>query len=142
MRKAIFWGLAGTLMEWGPKGALVPYPDAAATLALCAYKGYQNYLLAEGIPQPEKLLSQLCLEPFFPGRVICGRVEITGEREDGVYRKAELSAHFPSMIWLVSGDAQEIAGAKRAGWHTIQVHRSGGGADFTCPTLTEVWRLL
>lgn len=142
MRKAIFWGLDGTLLERGPTGSPVPYPDAAATLALCAYKGYQNYLLAEGIPQPEKLLSQLHLELFFPGRVICGRVEITGEKGDGVYRKAELAAHFPGMIWLVSGIAQEIAGAKAAGWHTIQVHRSGGGAEFTCPTLTEVWRLL
>ena len=46
------------------------------------------------------------------------------------------------MIWLVSGDSQELAGAKAAGWHTIQVHREDGEADFTCPTLTDVWRLL
>lgn len=142
MRKAIFWGFTGTLVKQAPGNPLAAYPDAAATLALCAYKGYQNYLLAEGVSQPEKLLSQLCLEQFFPDRVVCGQVEFTGEKGDGIYRKAELSAHFPGMIWLVSADAKEIAGAKAAGWHTVQVHGGDGGADFACPTLAEVWRLL
>ena len=55
MRKAIFWGFLGTLAEPGAPspnpldpGQYRVYPDAAATLALCAYKGYQNYMLAEG----------------------------------------------------------------------------------------------
>ena len=47
------------------------------------------------------------------------------------------------MIWMVGDNPQaDIAGAKAAGWHTIQVHRRDGQADFTCPTLTDVWRLL
>ena len=58
MRKAIFWGFLGTLAEPGAPspnpldpGQYRVYPDAAATLALCAYKGYQNYMLAEcGMP--------------------------------------------------------------------------------------------
>ena len=135
MRKAIFWGFLGTLAEPGAPspnpldpGQYRVYPDAAATLALCAYKGYQNYMLAEGFPRLTELLPKLHLERFFPGRVVSGRVE--------------LAAHFPGMIWLVSGDSQELAGAKAAGWHTIQVHREDGEADFTCPTLTDVWRLL
>ena len=111
-------------------------------MALCAYKGYQNYMLAEGFPRLTELLPKLHLERFFPGRVVSGRVELAGSHGEGLYRRAELAAHFPGMIWLVSGDSQELAGAKAAGWHTIQVHREDGEADFTCPTLTDVWRLL
>ena len=88
------------------------YPDAAATLALCAYKGYQNYMLAEGFPRLTELLPKLHLERFFPGRVVSGRVELAGSHGEGLYRRAELAAHFPGMIWLVSGDSQELAGAK------------------------------
>ena len=71
-----------------------------------------------------------------------GRGVGAGNHGEGLYRRAELAAHFPGMIWLVSGDSQELAGAKAVGWHTIQVHREDGEADFTCPTLTDVWRLL
>ena len=149
MRKAIFWGFLGTLAEPGAPspnpldpGQYRVYPDAAATLALCAYKGYQNYMLAEGFPRLTELLPKLHLERFFPGRVVSGRVELAGSHGEGLYRRAELATHFPGMIWLVSGDSQELAGAKAAGWHTIQVHREDGEADFTCPTLTDVWRLL
>ena len=85
------------------------YPDAAATLALCAYKGYQNYMLAEGFPRLTELLPKLHLERFFPGRVVSGRVELAGSHGEGLYRRAELAAHFPGMIWLVSGDSQELA---------------------------------
>ncbi len=151
MRKAIFWGFLGTLAEAVPLDAgqdfLDPrqyrvYPDAAAVLALCAYKGYHNYLLAEGFPYLTQLLPKLYLDSFFQGRVVAGKVELAGSSGEGLYRRAELAAHFPQKIWLVSGDPQELAGAKAAGWHTIQVHRDRVGADFTCQSLTDVWRLL
>ena len=99
-------------------------------------------MLAEGFPRLTELLPKLHLERFFPGRVVSGRVELAGNHGEGLYRRAELAAHFPGMIWLVSGDSQELAGAKAAGWRTIQVHGKDGGADFACPTLTAVWHLL
>jgi FMN phosphatase YigB (HAD superfamily) len=151
LRKAIFWGFLGTLAEPVPQAAgrdaLDPrqyrvYPDAAATLALCAYKGYRNYLLAEGFPYLTELLPKLYLDSFFLDRVVSGRVELAGSSGEGVYRRAELAAHFPQKIWLVSGVPQELAGAKAAGWHTIQVHTKGMETDFTCRSLTDVWRLL
>ena len=43
------------------------YPDAAATLALCAYKGYRNYLLSDNFPELPELLEKLYLRQFFPG---------------------------------------------------------------------------
>lgn len=149
MRKAVFWGFLGTLAEpasqdGGPMdpGQYRVYPDAAATLALCAYKGFQNYLLAEGFPHITGLLPKLYLEGFFRNRVVSGRVELAGSYGEGMYRRAELAAHFPGMIWMVSGDPKELAGAKAAGWRTIQVHGKDEGADFACPTLTAVWHLL
>ena len=55
------------------------YPDAAATLALCAYKGYQNYMLAEGFPRLTGLLPKLHLEALLSrNRVVSGRVELAG----------------------------------------------------------------
>lgn len=151
MRKAIFWGVLGTLAEPAPSAQgrcfLDPaqyrvYPDAAATLALCAYKGFRNYLLAGDFPQVSALLPDLCLEPFFRDRVVSGRVELAGSQGDGIFRRAELAAHFPQCLWLVSGDPEEIAKAKEAGWHTVQVHGSGAGADIACLTLSDVWRVL
>lgn len=151
MRKAIFWGFLGTLAEPVPPAAgrdvLDPrryrvYPDAAAALALCAYKGYHNYLLAEGFPHLTELLPKLYLDRFFQGRVVSGKVELAGSFGEGLYRRAELAAHFPQRIWLVSGDPQELAGARAAGWHTVQVHNGRAEADFTCRSLTDVWRLL
>ncbi len=151
MRKAIFWGFLGTLAESIPPDAgqdfLNPrqyrvYPDAAATLALCAYKGYHNYLLAEGFLYLTELLPKLYLDSFFQGRVVTGKVELAGSSGEGIYRRGELAAHFPQKIWLVSGVPQELTGARAAGWHTIQVHTSGIEADFTCRSLTDVWRLL
>ena len=104
MRKAIFWGFLGTLAEPGAPspnpldpGQYRVYPDAAATLALCAYKGYQNYMLAEGFPRLTELLPKLHLERFFPGRVVSGRVELAGSHGEGLYRRAELAAHFPGI---------------------------------------------
>ena len=92
MRKAIFWGFLGTLAEPGAPspnpldpGQYRVYPDAAATLALCAYKGYQNYMLAEGFPRLTELLPKLHLERFFPGRVVSGRVELAGNHGEGLY---------------------------------------------------------
>ena len=95
-----------------------------------------------GFPHITGLLPKLYLEGFFRNRVVSGRVELAGSYGEGMYRRAELAAHFPGMIWMVSGDPKELAGAKAAGWHTIQVHRRDGQADFTCSTLTDVWRLL
>ena len=151
MRKAIFWGFLGTLAEPAPSARarcfLDPaqykvYPDAAATLALCAYKGFRNYLLAAEFPQVSALLPGLCLEPFFRDRVVSGRVELAGSAGEGIFRRAELAAHFPQSIWLVSGDPQELARAKMAGWHTVQVYGSDAEADLSCPTLSQVWRVL
>lgn len=91
MRKAIFWGFLGTLAEPGAPspnpldpGQYRVYPDAAATLALCAYKGYQNYMLAESFPRLTELLPKLHLERFFPGRVVSGRVELAGNPRGGL----------------------------------------------------------
>lgn len=118
------------------------YPDAAATLALCAYKGYQNYLLSDNFPELPQLLEKLFLRPFFRACVVSGQEGLC-KPDVRLFRRAELAAHFPGMIWMVGDNPQaDIAGAKAAGWHTIQVHREDGEADFTCPTLTDVWRLL
>ena len=150
MRKAIFWGFLGTLAEPGAPspnpldpGQYRVYPDAAATLALCAYKGYQNYMLAEGFPRLTELLPKLHLERFFPERVVSGRVELAGSHGEGLVPPG--GACRPLSRHDLAGQRQipkELAGAKAAGWHTIQVHRGDGEADFTCPTLTDVWRLL
>lgn len=118
------------------------YPDAAATLALCAYKGYRNYLLSDNFPELPELLEKLYLRPFFEACVVSGQVGLN-KPDARIFRQGELAARFPHMIWMVGDNPQaDIAGAKAAGWHTIQVHREDGEADFTCPTLTGVWRLL
>lgn len=118
------------------------YPDAAATLALCAYKGYRNYLLSDNFPELPQLLERLYLRQFFEGCVVSGQVGLN-KPDVRIFRQAELAAHFPQLIWMVGDNPQaDIAGAKSAGWHTIQVHGKDGGADFTFPTLTDVWRFL
>ena len=118
------------------------YHDAAATLALCAYKGYRNYLLSDNFPELPELLEKLYLRQFFRECLVSGREGLC-KPDVRLFRRAELAAHFPHMIWMVGDNPQaDIAGAKAAGWHTIQVHRRDGQADFTCPTLTDVWRLL
>lgn len=118
------------------------YHDAAATLALCAYKGYRNYLLSDNFPELPELLEKLYLRQFFRECLVSGREGLC-KPDVRLFRRAELAAHFPHMIWMVGDNPQaDIAGAKAAGWRTIQVHRRDGQADFTCPTLTDVWRLL
>ena len=102
MRKAIFWGFLGTLAEPGAPspnpldpGQYRVYPDAAATLALCAYKGYQNYMLAEGFPRLTELLPKLHLERFFPGRVVSGRVELEETTGGACYAGRRFAPNLP-----------------------------------------------
>lgn len=120
------------------------YPDASATLALCAYKGYKNYLLSDNFPELEGLLERLYLRQFFTACVVSGVVGLNKPNVK-LFRKAELAASFPSMIWMVGDNPNaDIAGAKSAGWHSVLVHREENncGADLCCTTLTEVVRHL
>ncbi len=118
------------------------YPDAAATLALCAYKGYRNYLLSDNFPELPELLEKLYLRQFFRECLVSGR-EGFCKPDVRLFRRAELAAHFPHKIWMVGDNPRsDVAGAKAAGWRAIQVHGRSPGADASCETLTEVWRLV
>lgn len=120
------------------------YPDASATLALCAYKGYKNYLLSDNFPELESLLERLYLRQFFVDCVVSGTVGLN-KPDVRLFRKAELVAHFPSLIWMVGDNPKaDIAGGQSAGWHTVLVHRDKNdcGAVLCCPTLTDVARHL
>lgn len=117
------------------------YPDASAVLALCAYKGYKNYLLSDNFPELEELLEKLYLRPFFTGCLVSGKVGLN-KPDVRLFRKAELMAHFPSLIWMVGDNpAADLKGAKGAGWHGALVHWGQGKnaqADLCCDTLTEL----
>ena len=118
------------------------YPDAAATLALCAYKGYRNYLFSDNFPELPQLLEKLYLRQFFLGCLVSGQVGLC-KPDVRFFRKAELAAHFPQRIWIVGDNPRaDIEGGKRAGWHTVQVHRQDGDGELAVPTLTDVWRHL
>lgn len=120
-------------------------PDAAAALAVCAYKGWRNYILTNNFPEWESLFDQLGLRQFFSGIVVSGAVGAS-KPEEKIFRLAERTARFPSLIWMVGDNPiADIEGAKNAGWHTAYLAKPGAphaGADITALSLTEIGRRL
>lgn len=120
-------------------------PDAAATLAVCAYQGWKNYILTNNFPEWESLFGRLGLRQFFSGIVVSGVVGAS-KPEEKIFRIAERVANFPSLIWMVGDNPQaDIAGGLAAGWHTAHLSRPGAprsGAEVTVSSLTELLRYL
>lgn len=120
-------------------------PDAAAVLAVCAYKGYRNYILTNNFPEWESLFNELGLRQFFSGIIVSGTVGAC-KPDEKIFRIAERLASFPSLIWMVGDNpAADIGGAKNAGWHTAYIAKPGAknaGAEVTVATLSELLRFL
>ncbi len=120
-------------------------PDAAATLAVCAYKGWKNYVLSNNFPELEEVLEALGLRRFFAGIVNSGQLGLC-KPDERIFRKAELIAGFPSFIWMVGDNpTADIAGARQAGWHTAHIAKPGAsssGAEVTVSSLTELLKYL
>ena len=104
------------------------YPDAAAVLAVCLYKGYKNYLLSNNYPELEEVLARLQLRQFFfwMYRLRQGWRKQTSPRD---LSAGGGSGQFP-VPDLDGGDnpVADIAGAKGAGWKTALVHGPEGAA--------------
>ncbi len=120
-------------------------PDAAAVLAVCAFKGYKNYILTNNFPEWESLFAKLGLGQFFSGIINSGTVGACKPQEK-IFRIAERAASFPSLIWMVGDNpVADIEGAKNAGWHTVYITSPGtknSGAEVTVTSLSEVLRFL
>lgn len=118
-------------------------PDASAVLAVCAYKGYKNYLLSNNYPELEQVLEGLYLRQFFSGCVVSGCLGVN-KPEEKLFRLAEQTAQFPSLVWMVGDNPEaDIKGAKRAGWKTALLGAAGdSGADIAAETLTGLMRML
>lgn len=119
--------------------------DAAAVLAVCAYKGYRNYILTNNFPEWESLFGQLGLRQFFSGIIVSGAVGAC-KPDEKIFRIAERVANFPSLIWMVGDNPiADIRGAKNAGWHTAHITEPGtknSGAEITVTTLSELLKFL
>lgn len=119
--------------------------DAAATLAVCAYKGYRNYLLSNNFPELEEVLERLWLRRFFAGCVVSTAVGVN-KPDVKIFRIAERVAKFPSLIWMVGDNpAADIRGAREAGWHTVYLAKAGAAharAEITVDGLSEILRYL
>lgn len=120
-------------------------PDAAATLAVCAYNGWKNYILTNNFPEWESLFDQLGLRSYFSGVVNSGAVGAC-KPEERIFRLAERAANFPSFIWMVGDNpVADIQGAKNAGWHTAYITEPGSkssGAEVTVTSLKELLKFL
>ena len=120
-------------------------PDAAAVLAVCAFKGYKNYILTNNFPEWESLFDGLGLRQFFSGIVNSGVVGAC-KPDEKIFRIAERTANFPSLIWMVGDNPiADIEGAKNAGWHTAHITRPGApssGAEVTVTFLSELLKFL
>lgn len=146
MRRAIFWDFDGTLTDGEPfSDGCRARPDAAAVLAVCAFKGYKNYILANGPPELGELVNRLGLWRFFSGIVISGTVGAC-KPDEKIFRIAERTAKFPSLIWMVGDDpVADIEGAKNSGWHTAYITEPGAkssGAEVTVTGLSELLKFL
>lgn len=114
-------------------------PDAAAALAVCAYRGWRNYILSNNYPELEQAVKALGLDRFFSGYVVSGAVGLS-KPDEKIFRFAERAAKFPSLIWLV-GDSPsaDVAGANNAGWHSAYLAKPGAahiGAEVTVDSLS------
>lgn len=120
-------------------------PDAAATLALCAYNGWRNYILSNNYPELEQTIDALGLRQFFSGLVVSGVVGAC-KPDEKIFRLAERAANFPSLIWMVGDNpVADIKGARDAGWHTAYIAPRGAtnaGAEVTVTGLSELLKYL
>ena len=120
-------------------------PEAAGVLAVCAYKGWRNYILSNNYPELEEVVERLGLGRFFSGYVVSAEVGVN-KPEERIFRIAEQAASFPSLIWMVGDNPiADIQGAKEAGWHTAYLAKPGAshaGAQVTVENLSQVLRYL
>jgi len=120
-------------------------PDAAATLAVCAYKGWRNYILSNNYPELEDTVTALGLRQFFSGMVVSGVVGAC-KPDEKIFRIAERAANFPALIWMVGDNPiADIKGAQEAGWHTAHITQPGtksAGAEVTVTSLSELLKFL
>ncbi len=118
--------------------------DAASALALCAYKGYENYVLSNNYPELEKLLRQLFLRPYFKGYIVSGKVGLN-KPDEQIFHLAEKNAGFPELIWMVGDNpVADIQGARAVGWKTALLRtdqnrlEKNGGATVEADSLLEI----
>lgn len=120
-------------------------PDAAAVLAVCAYKGWRNYILTNNFPEWEGLFGRLGLRQFFSGIIVSGVVGAS-KPDEKIFRIAERAANFPSLIWMVGDNpVADIQGARDAGWHTAYIAPKGtknAGAEVMVAGLSELLKFL
>lgn len=117
------------------------YPDAASVLAVCLYKGYENYLLSNNYPELEEVLERLYLRPFFTGLIVSGKIDMEKPNRK-IFDHAFRKAGEPEVCWMVGDNPKaDVAGAKQLGWYTALVHSEGKSqADLTTNTLTQLLR--
>ncbi len=118
-------------------------PEAAGALAVCAYKGWRNYILSNNFPELEEVVKRLGLGQFFSGYVVSALVG-ANKPDARIFRAAEKTAKFPSLIWLVGDNPiADVQGANNAGWHSAYLAKPGAphaGAQVTAGSLSQVLR--
>ena len=122
------------------------YPDALSTMQALQHRGYRQFLLSNNYPELEELADALGLSPYLEGVVVSACVGFDKPRRE-IFDHARHLAGSPVDCWMVGDNpADDIEGAKKAGFTTVFAHVDGRGippaADHSIENLAELLTLL
>lgn len=123
------------------------HDDCIAVLTELKKRGYKNYMLSNNFPELLQLASEMGLDSYFDGIVVSALVGYDKPRKEIFDYARNLAGNPEKCIMIGDNPADDIKGAKLAGFDTILVNNrhpeySGEFCDHICKTLTEMLDVL
>ncbi|MBQ8604491.1 MAG: HAD-IA family hydrolase [Oscillospiraceae bacterium] len=123
------------------------HDDAVATLKELKARGYRSYILSNNFPELPQIITRQGLDEYFDGVVVSALVGFDKPRKE-IFDYARKMAGKPHhCIMIGDNPADDIKGAKLAGFQTILVNDrhpdyNGDYCDHICKTLTAMLDVL
>lgn len=123
------------------------HDDVISVLEQLKARGYTSYILSNNFPELPQMITAMGLDKYFEGCVVSALVGFDKPRKEIFEYARKLAGNPAQCIMIGDNPADDIKGAKLAGFDTILVNNrhpdyNGEYADHICKTLTDMLDVL